>query len=319
MRILLLLVLFLLGPAATDAQITGSNFYEAQSNIILQPSHPAPLESYTVSLNDYSTNFSGAQIRWYINDRLLDQVTNQRSITLRAGEAGSKDVIKVTLNASNGETKTLTAAVAPIYADIIVEPQTHVPDFYTGRPLASVGSTVNLTTLINGTATNAASYIYTWRVNDTVLENGPLRGRNEISFTMPQDRVSIISVQVATLNGVVIAKRAISLPSVAPKLLFYEVSTLYGIESKALTDSFSLLGNSATLRAEPYFLSSQVFNAPDILTWKVANTEIGTPSVNPYEVTLQKTGNPGTTEVGLHVRSTTMLLQGAERRINVSI
>ena len=319
MRILLLLVPFLLTPAFTHAQLGTTNFFETQSSIILQPSHPSPQESYTATLNDYSGNFLGAQIRWYINNTLLEDVTNQRSITLRAGNAGSKDSVKAVLTASTGETQTLTATVQPIYADIIIEPQTHVPDFYLGRALASVGSTVNLTALINGSAANASQYIYTWRVNDAVLEGGPLRGRNEVSFVMSQDSVSVISLQVTNLSGVIIAKRALTVPSVSPKLLFYEVSTLYGLEPRALTESFALIGNSATLRAEPFFLSSQVFNAPDILTWKVAGSDIGTPSANPYEVTLQKTGFPGTTNVGFHVRSTDILLQGVQKSINVSI
>ncbi len=318
MRILLLLVLFLFGPASIQAQI-GSSFYDTQSNIELQPSHPTPLESYTATLNDYSGNFSGAQVQWYINNTLLEGTTNLRSITLRAGDTGKRDVVKVVLTATGGAAQTLTATIEPVYADIIVEPQTHTPSFYSGRALASVGSTVNLTALINGSATKAAQYIYTWRVNDTVLEGGPLRGRNEISFVMPQDRVSVISLDVANVNGVVVAKRSFSLPSVSPKLLFYEANTLYGLESKALTESFALIGNSGTLRAEPYFLSSSVFNSPDILTWKVAGKEIGTPSNNPYEVILQKTGVPGTTNIGLHVRSTDILLQGVERSINVSI
>ena len=319
MRILLLLLLFLLNPVAIHAQIDAGSFNDTQSSIVLQPSHPAPQESYTATLNDYSGNFSGAQVRWYSNNTLIENATNVRTITLEARTAGSKDTIKAVLTASNGETQTLTATVQPIYADIIIEPQTHVPDFYAGRALASVGSTVNLTALINGSASNASQYIYTWRINDAILEGGPLRGRNEISFTMPQDSYSVISLQVTDLSGVIIAKRAINIPSVFPKLLFYEVSTLYGIEPRSLTESFALIGNSATLRAEPYFLSSQVFNAPDILSWNVAGSEIGTPSTNPYEVTLQKTGFPGTTQVGLHVRSTDILLQGAEKRINVSI
>lgn len=319
MRILLLLVLFLSSPAFSHAQLGDEIFYEAQSGLVLQPEYPAPFETYTVTLNDYSTNFYGAQVSWYLNNRLLSDSENQRSLTLQAPDVGFVDSLKVVLTAPGGATQTVTAAIKPVYADIIVEPQTHVPDFYTGRALPSVGSTVNLTALINGSAANAAQRIYTWKVNNVVLESGPLRGRNEISFSMPQDRVSVISLQISDLSGAIIAKRALSISSALPKLLFYEVSTLYGIERRALGKSFSLIGSSATLRAEPFYLSSKIFNNPNILTWKVANTEIATPSNNPYEVTLQKTGFPGITDIGFHVRSTDIILQGVEKSISVSI
>jgi hypothetical protein len=319
MRILLVLSLFLFGFGSAHAQITGTGFLETSVSLELQPSLPSPLESYAVTLNNYSSDFYGAEIQWYINDQTVTSAFNKQSLTLNARSNGTSDVIKAVLKNSNGATQTVTTTVKPLYLDIIVEPQTHVPDFYAGRALPSVDSTVNLTALVEGVAANASAYIYTWQVNNKVLEGGPLKGRNEISFTLPQDSLTFVSLLVAKSDGTPIAKRIVSVPSVTPKLVFYEVSTLYGLEPKAITKSFALIGNSATLRAEPYFLSSFVFNNPNIITWSVAGEDIGIPSSNPYDITLQKTGFPGTTDLGFHVRSTDLILQGARKNINVSI
>jgi hypothetical protein len=319
MRMLLLVMLFLVGPLSTFAQISESGITQTGISLSLQPIQPSPQETYTISLNDYSGSFYGAEIIWYRNGTPITEAYNRKEITLTAPRAGAKDTIKALLKGSGGNSQELSAVIEPMYLDIIVEPQTHVPSFYTGRALPSVGSSVNLTALLGGSPANASAYVYTWKVNNVVLEGGPLRGRNEISFIMPQDSASVVSLQVTKLDGTIMARRAITIPAVAPKLLFYEVSTLYGIEPRALTGVFSLIGNSATLKAEPFFLSSTVFNSPDIITWTVAGKDIGTPGDNPYDVTLQKTGFPGITNIGFHVRSTDILLQGAKSGLSVSI
>ncbi len=322
MRILLLVMLLGILPQFGFAQITNSSLgglSQTETTLVVSPNYPSPSEPYTITLNDYGGTLYGAGITWYKNGTLINEALNQRSITLTAPGSGSKDTIRAELK-SETNALTLTAVIHPLYLDIVVEPQTHVATFYAGRPRGSIGSTVNLTALLNGTAVGASQYIYTWRVNDTVLEAGPLRGRNEISYVVPQSGGgSNISLLVTSLNGLPLAKRSFFIPTAKPKLIFYEVSTLYGIEPRALNREFALIGNSATLRAEPYFLSSSVFNAPNIITWNVAGEDVGVLSDNPYEVTLQKTGFPGTTDIGFHVRSTDILLQGVKRSISVSI
>jgi hypothetical protein len=318
MRCLSIFLLFILLPLSLQAQVLDNGFISSDSNLELSPTYPSPNESFTATLNDYSGSI-GAEINWSYNGKSLPEQKNARSITLTAGEAGAKGIVKAVLVYAGGSTRVFETAVTPIYLDIIIEPQTHVPAFYQGRALPSTGSTVNATALLGTPTVSSASYYYTWKINNKVHQGGPLRGGNEIAFVMPQDSASVLSLEVSTLLGEPVASRAVSIPSVSPKLLFYEVSTLYGLEPKAITSSFSLISNSATLRAEPYFLSSTVFNQPNILSWKVAGEEIGITGANPYEVTLQKTGFPGTTDIRFHVRSTDILLQGAEKGISVSI
>jgi hypothetical protein len=241
------------------------------------------------------------------------------SITYTAARLGSSDTIKATLKKPNGFVETITKNITPAYLDIIVEPQTHVPDFYKGRALPSVGSTINVTVLLsNGGIANPQNLIYTWRINQKVFEGGPLRGRNKITLSGGQESSIIISLQIADQLGNIIAKRGIGVNTVSPKLLFYELNALYGTESKALK-TFTILGNSTSFRSEPFYLDSQTYNFPDIFTWSINGTEFKNQSLNPYEVTLEKTGYPGSAEVKLHVRNTEQLLQGAQGALSVSI
>ena len=219
---------------------------------------------------------------------------------------------------SDGGKTTISKVFEPMYVDIIVEPETHVPGSYAGRALPSVGSTVHLTALLNDGAPMGKDFVYLWRVNQTVLEGGPIRGRNKISFTMPQDSYSIVSVQISRPNGTILSKRSTIVYTTAPQIHFYEVNALYGTELKSLRD-FNMIGSSATIKAEPYYLDSRTFNSPGLLEWGINNQVTSGDSNNPYNITLEKTGFSGRASLDFHVRNTTSLLQGARKDLNINI
>ena len=317
MRFLLLLYI-LISPTFALAQLNSNAFLDTGLKLELDPAYPSPAEEVTVNLNDYGSSFYGAELTWYLNEKVIPNTANQRSIVITANSVGTKDILKLVLKTPT-QTEIITTKIEPMYLDIIVEPQTHVPSFFEGRSLPSIGSLVNLTALISNKKMLGSDFIYTWRVNQKVLEGGALRGRNKVSFITPQDTNIFVSLQVATLNGAVLAKRSVILPSVQPYIHFYEMNTLYGLENKSLKDDFFLLGNSATIKATPYYLDSQTYNAPNILDWTINSTKVTSSNENPYEITLQKTGYPGTANLELHVRSTTQLLQGARGSIGINI
>jgi hypothetical protein len=316
MRSVFFLTLLFFAPFFSYAQVGG--FVDTANSIQISPAFPSPNEEFTVTLNDYSGGAAGSSIEWYYNDTKLEWAFNQRSLKLTATKAGQTGIIKAVLKKPSGETESLSHTITPYNLDIIIEPQTHVPSFYKGRALPSAGSTVNATALISSDALLTGEFLYTWQLNRTVINGGPMRGGDRVSFVMPQDSYSTLAVTVSRLNGSIIAKRTISVPVVAPKLLFYEVSTLYGIFEKVVTNPFSLISNSMTLRAEPYYLDSAVFNTPNVLTWDIEGQRMPSGS-NPYDITLEKTPTGGSAVVEFRVQSTTKLLQGAKGTIRIDV
>jgi hypothetical protein len=135
---------------------------------------------------------------------------------------------------------------------------------------------------------------------------------------MPQDSYSILSLTVNDLDGTTLAKRTISIPSVSPKLVFYEVNTLYGIIERSLKSPFSLISNSTTVRAEPYYLDSTVFNSPNIAMWEINNTEVASGN-NPYDINLERAGGGGSANITFRVHSTTKLLQGIKGDFTMNV
>lgn len=313
-RILLIFLAFSNGVAAQGL----TNGIAQQPTITLQPAYPSPGDTVTATFEDYRGATMGASLQWIYDGNAIPDANNQRTVTFTAPRVGETATIKVLLDLG-GRQEVYQATIQPKYLDLIIEPQTHVPEFYLGRPLPSVGSQVKVTALLSNGSSLGTDYIYLWRINDTAYGGGPLRGASSIMFTMPQGLSAVLSLQVSTPAGVVIAKRTISIPSRKPELLFYEVNTLYGLESQAINQNFNLIANTAIVRAEPYYLDSRVFNYPDLVDWSINNRKVENESSNPYEITLERTGDPGDATVSFHVRSLSQLLQGVERSININI
>lgn len=320
MRFILFLLLLIASPITSQAQFTGNLLVESDVSLELQPAFPEPEKPVSITVSDIRSGGYGSAIKWYLDGVAIPNANNQRVVQITAGKAGTQQTIEATLTSQNGIVSKVKAVIKPIYVDVIVEPQTHVPDFYQGRSLPSVGSNVNLTALLSdGKKILTNNYIYTWRVNNAVLEGGPIRGRNQTSFTAPQDEDVIISLQVSSLDGEIIASRAFTVPAVLPELHFYEINTLYGVSHKAIISEYNLIGNSTTLVAEPYYLDSRIFNYPDISVWNIGREEVSQNNANnPYEITLERTGKSGSLSVGFHVRSTDILLQGARDSIKIN-
>ena len=316
MRTVLLAALFFIIPVFSHAQIT--SVVDTGLALELSPNYPSPGATFGVSVNDYGGGAFGATIDWFYNDSKLDWAYNQRTITLSAPNAGETSKLVAVLTKPNGAIERIVRDVSPYHLDIIIEPQTHVPNFFRGRALPSAGSTINATALLSSKTFLTGDYLYTWRLNDTVLEGGPLRGGNRVAFTMPQDTYSTLSLTVTKLDGSTLAKRTIAVPVVAPRLLFYEVNTLYGILEQALRSPYTLVGNSMTLRAEPYYLDSSVFNYPSITAWQLNGTAVESGS-NPYDITLERTDTAGSVTATFRVQSTTKLLQGAKGEFNINV
>lgn len=318
MRVVIALFLFLLIPQYAGAQLNDPSA-NPSLEFEMQPDYPNPGESVSISINDYRGVGFGDAIDWYRDGTLIPDAHNRKKITITAGEVGDSEKITATLTSQSGAKDSLSTTINPMYMDVIVEPQTHVPDFYHGRALPSVGSTVNLTALVNNGSMVNGTLVYLWHVNDTVIEEGSIVGRNYTSFVTPQGSEVIISLQVSRQDGTVLARRAFSIPSVSPEVHFYEVNTLYGTSIRAITKDFNLISNSATIKAEPYYLDSLVYNNPNIREWSINDKKTDSFDTNPYEITLERTGFSGRADLDFHVRSTDLLLQGARNNMHLNL
>jgi len=320
LRVLLVALVALLPVAGVMAQFDASQFSDTpQVAITINPTHPSPGDLVTASLDDYAGGVFGAQINWSYNGASIGGAANQRQIQFVAGPAGSQGVVVANLTLPSGGVQTLQTVITPVYMDIIIEPQTRVPEWYTGRALPSLGSQINATVLLNnGSFIDPQNVVYTWRVNNRVIEGGPIRGGSRIAFPTPRGASLVLSVTATTPTGDTIARRAVDVNIVLPELGFYEKHALYGLRSIPTDDNATLIGSILTLQAEPFFLDTRVYNRPDVAQWDINSVRTPNESDNPYEITLRRSGSNGRTSVNFHVRSLQEVLQGSEERLTIN-
>lgn len=311
----ILLGCLLVAPHTIMAQ-SGDTFNLAQEGITVQPEFPKPGDIVTLQFESYGANTGGATLTWRVNGQTIADATNRRQATMVAGALGTRDIIEVVIQQQDGVSRSIQTAVVPGYLDIVIEAQTHVPHFYRGRSLPSFGSPVVATALLHTGANSPTDLVYTWRLNQKVLEFGPIRGRNSVTFDATWGREMLLSVQVAQPDGTVLGRKAISVPVASPEMHFYEVNGLYGTIPLAIKDRLLMIGSTATIIAEPYYLNSRVFNAPSSYRWRVDSEEVTSRS-NPYQVTIQKTGDSGTSRLQFEVLDTMTVQQNARGSIQV--
>ncbi len=318
MKYLLVLFLCLVLPLHLAEAQNNLQYGSEQLNIDLEPLFPAPESEFTASVNDYALPIQGVGITWHVDGKLVKEAADARDLKLKTKTLGSNTTVKVSVILPSGGVVSVEKVIKPVFLDIIIEPQTRTPAFYAGRALPSSGSTVNATAILNGNTGNAGNLLYTWRLNNKVLEGGSVRGKNTITFTMPLGLFATLNLEVRTATGEPMARRSFNVTNQAPNLSFYTVSTLYGLTEKAVAESIPLIGSSVTLRAEPFYLDLATYNNPDHLEWKIGGTYSKNDNGNPYEVTLAAQGGSGVTNVNFHVRNTVHLLQGAQDSFRVT-
>jgi len=317
------LVVLVCLPSVSAAQMGGLDGLTAgnqEPTITLDPLFPSPGQSFTATVQDFSRTVFGSEITWSYNGTVIEEGSNQRSVELVAPAAGGNYELTAQLVTPVGLVQLVTTTINPIFIDIIIEPQTRVPDWYSGRALPSYASQINATILLHdGTDfLDPNQHVYTWRINQQAIEGGALRGGHKVSFATPRGSTPVLVVSVNDTRGTAIASRAITMPSLFPELFFYEKHSLYGVRNIPLQPDVAVVGGVLNLQAEPYFLDTRVYNRPDIAAWEINSVSTDTGSSNPYEITLSRVGSGGRTLLQFHVRSLQEVLQGVEEQIMIS-
>ena len=318
MRLFFILFLFIFGTFThtASAQLDMQELVSPQLLLETEPEYPRPGEEETSTINDYRGGTYGSNVTWLYDGQVVDSAENRRSVTIVAGALNTPTKVEAVLSKPSGGREVLSTTIRPVYLDIVIEAQTRVPDFYLGRSLPSIGSMVNATALVND-GRMRTDLVYTWSLDRQVLEGGPIRGRDQVSFAMPMGDNAILSVQATEPSGRVLARRAIFVPSVQPSVSFHEVSTLFGVKQSPIDSELILVGNTATVQAEPYHLDTRVYNNPAVAQWKIDNSSQQNTGGSPYQITFQQTGLTGSVKLGFQVRDTTQVLQGATDSIRV--
>jgi len=273
-----------------------------QLSLIANPSYPEPYETFTIELSAPDENYSGAIIKWYINDTEDLNARNKREHTLTAGALGEKMNIRVTLEKQGGGVNETSLVITPVQIDVVLEAPTMVPSFYTGRALPSKGSQGRATAVIHtGSNLNRDNLTYRWELNGNVLEAGAIRGLDSVYFDMPLSFEAYLDVTISQADKV-IGRKSIRIVPAEPEILFYEENPLLGVNGEAFLRQKTILGNQLTIRGEPYYLSSYKNNPKYLVEWSLGNRRTTTSNTaEPNVITLRSDGTTSQGNVTLRL------------------
>ena len=302
-------------PIITEAQFNAdfSSITGEALTIELNPPFPAPGETATASIDDYASGIIGGNIAWFMNGARATGTENLRSVTFVAGELGRTDTLSVSLAAGNGLTLQASKTITPRYLDLIIEPQTYIPQFYRGRALPVHDSIIRATALLHDRTgiVNPTNYTYLWRVNNTTLNNGGIRGGFQNTYAVPHGANHTVTLEVYDATGELITRRAMNVQSskVDPRL--YEESALYGLSYTTVKSPLQFIGNSVTLRAVPYNLDVRSVGQNLFTEWQINGQRTAQSTDDPFLITLERRGT-GASTVAFKLRNRVSLLQGGE-------
>lgn len=294
-------------PLTTFAQV-----YDLQ----LQPTAPEAEEEFEVSLK--GDVFNRSAIQWFINGSEKTEVKNSNIISLEAPKVGESMTVSAQVTLTDGSVVITKETLTPARVDLIIEANTVVPPFYKGRKLPSSGSTLTATALTFTKETKFPSeYTYIWKVDNKTQDGGATLGKNNLSFVPSFENEVIISVDVLTRGGKLVATKAQVIPIVSPEIHFYEKNPLRGLSFVALPNPFIFVGDEITVRAEGYFMGSELMGENVLREWKIDNSTTESSNDSDEEITLNKSDTSGSSVLSFHIRNLKQLLQGAKRSITI--
>ncbi len=319
---ILFFVVLLVPSYYVSAQVGGSitDIMGENVSIVLDPQFPNPGDQVTATIDDYALNGGGANITWYFDGLSAPNVSNNRKITFTAPAVDTTMTVIARMEFRDGKTLEAKQVLKPLYLDLIIEPQTYTPLFYQGRALPTKGSVVNINALLqnkNGPV-NSAEYSYSWTLNNKSVYGGARPGGNWAQITVPHGQSSTITISVQDRSGTTVARKLVAIPTVNLEVHAYPVGSLLGLGQRAITGEFIITGNSASIKAIPYYLDNRAASNELFTEWSINNQPVINSGSDPFEINLER-GVSGDAQIGFRIRNLSELLQSDEIRFGVKL
>ncbi len=278
-------------------------------NISTNPKTPGPNQDVTITMNSYAVDLNSATIIWFVNKVPTKQGIAEKTLTIHTGELGTKTIVDITILGNTGKLDK-QIVVVPAEVDVLWEAQTYTPPFYKGKALPSYKSLIRVTAIprYNGLSSDPSQYYYKWTYNRT-QGMGEALGKNSVVIPAGWSDSSVaIAVDINLPGTDWKGYKLTNIHGHEANLVFYEQAPLLGVQfNHALPRKVVGAGNTFSIRAVPYFLSTDNFkNGELVYTWLVNNRNV-LPGLDPTTLTLTKSGK------GEEVYSASLRIQNPKR------
>lgn len=298
----------------------------AQVQFVVSPEIPGPNQSVTIEAQGVGGVLGSAVITWQLNGKTVLSGAGETIYTFSTGGVGSRTQVHVVIQSSSLGTLTKDFSFSPSNVHLLWEANTSAPALYRGKSLYSAGSQIKVVALpqivSNGSFVSQNRLSFQWSRNgDPVVAQSGL-GRNVLTFVGDQLQTGeTVSVDIL-LAGSAVGEGSVFIPATSPDMLLYVQDPLRGtLYDQALPAAVSLEGKEVTLKAEPYYFSTDSFaNNSLSYTWSLNGQGVTGPDSANGLLTLRQTGagaGEGILDVELQNIDTTKLLQDASARLRL--
>lgn len=255
--------LFFVGGFAYAAyEIPGINDAAQSITINLSSETPEPFTNITVRAESVRYDLKRARISWLVNGKQTSSGIGDASVDFKTGDAGTVTNVQMIADVPSAGAIEQSITVIPASVDLLWRANVYVPPFYRGKALASSAAELTVVAMPNisrqGKKIRPKELVYNWKLGENVLSSQSGYGKDSITVTGARIYSGTeVSLEVSTLDGSIIAKKILLIPSVDPKVVFYENRPLEGVRyERALSGEISLSEPEVVVRAEPYFFSN---------------------------------------------------------------
>lgn len=271
------LFIFITLPLLSNAQILES--VSEDLVITSSPKFPRPGDSVLFEVKSFAYNLNSSKITWFLNDALVKEGFSATSFAAEAGKIGTRMKITIIATPEIGLPVSETYILYPNEVELLWQAESYTPPFYRGKALPASGAQLQFIaspTIANkfGAIVDDENLNYTWRSGTTVLGSLSGRGKNILNIEGPVFVEPLnVSVEVATLDGLVRGKSTTRLVSHDPEILFYKNDPLLGqLFHKAVRASFTLGDDETQFTAHPYYFDVKDRNDSDLeFKWVLQN------------------------------------------------
>lgn len=301
-------------------------FAQSQTFSLTQnPQNPNPGETIFFSVSAYEFNVDLANISWKVDGKVKDSGTGKKIFSLVAPAGGKTSVLEVSVTPQGGSLIKNTVNISSSNMDVIWEAvDSYTPPFYKGKSLPISQSLVKVVAVpivkrTNGTIRKPEEFVFNWQKDGKNFPAQSGLAKNIFSFANEilekQNRINVVAT-----DGVKNLSSSTLLTFFEPEIIFYNIDVITGMPkySEAFGRARDVKQSRVGLVAEPYFLSSDFKNNPNIKTvWKVNDQVVGSASKN--SILINATSTTGDVAVSFEYNDTKKLFRNFNFVSNLNI
>lgn len=293
------------------------NRIEEQVSFTVSPQVPTPGEIVNFRVESFSSNLNKGMITWYVNGVQALQGVGEINFTTTTPAAGQQLLVEAVIRTEEGNTITKEYSITAASVTLVYEANSYTPAFYKGKALfPQQGDAVVIAipnVIIGGRQIPRDELVYTWSINNRVIQDASGYGRSEFYYNSDiLSQSKFISVEVSSQGSNASTEGEIFISPTRPEITLYEKSSAFGIVERNLINlTNTLFSQEIEIEAYPFYMSAQSNTDSNLsYDWSINNNSLPLETNNQKSVLFRNENNTeGQARISVRVTEANHILQ----------